>query len=281
MSVRIDGVPGDGPLVAICAIAKNEATYLDEWVAYHHLMGFAPIRIYSHEPEDDSPAVLERLARHGLIEWRDWSVPAGLKPQWVAYENGLEALRGRADWVAFIDLDEFVVTPRHETIQDFLQVYGELEAIAVNWKMFGSSGHVTREPGMVMERFTHSARRSYRGNRAVKTLARVDAIDVPLVHTCKFRPGVEYRTVSGEVMPADGFSSEVSHDTIRINHYFTRSREEWEAKAARGRGAKPAGHPLKHRTDEEFTANDLNEEEETDILKMAPAVRKLMTEIAQ
>jgi hypothetical protein len=275
------------PTVAICAIAKNEGRYLEEWVAYHHLLGFDPIRVYSHEPDDDSPAILERLAEHGLVEWREWSVPPNKKPQWVAYEDGLEVLRGRADWVAFIDLDEFIVLPGHDSIQEFLGEHEDLEAIAMNWKMFGSSGHLAYEPGLVIERFTRCAKPTYVGNRAVKTLARLDVVEVPRVHTCHFRPGVEYRTLAGEVLPPAhedtampmGKSEQVSHDSIRINHYFTRSREEWDAKATRGRGAKPASHPLKHRQEHEFVNNDRNEAEETDILRMAPAVKAFLADL--
>jgi hypothetical protein len=265
------------PRVAICAIAKNESAYLEEWVAYHHLIGFDPIRIYSHEPTDDSEEVLERLARKGIAEWVPWTAPPDKKPQWVAYEDGLAQLRDRADWIAFIDLDEFVVIPEHASIQAFLADYGHLEAIAINWKMFGSSGHDKHEPGLVIERFTRCAMRSFSGNHAVKTLARIDAVEIPRVHTCHFREGVTYQTVSGEEIPEMvGKSEVVTHNLIRLNHYFTRSREEWDNKAKRGRGAKPANHPLKHRQEHEFHNNDRNEREEIDILAYIPKVKAFL-----
>jgi hypothetical protein len=265
------------PRVAICAIAKNEGAYLEEWVAYHHLIGFGPIRVYSHESTDDSEEVLARLARHGLVEWQPWSVPPDVKPQWLAYEDGLEQLRERSDWIAFIDLDEFVVMPGHDTIQEFLAQRPELDALAINWKMFGSAGHEHRGPGLVIERFTRCAPRSFGGNRAVKTLARTEAIEIPRVHTCVFAPGVRYETVDGELLDAGvGRSADVSHGVIRLNHYFTRSHEEWLEKAARGRGAKPEGHPKKHRTEAEFAANDRNEELDLGLMQHAVAVRELI-----
>jgi glycosyltransferase involved in cell wall biosynthesis len=265
------------PRAAICAIAKNEGPYLKEWVAYHHLVGFEPILVYDHESTDDSAKTLARLAERGLAERVAWSAPPDEKPQWLAYEDGLRRLQGRADWVAFIDLDEFVVLPRHAGIQAFLADYGHLEAIAVNWLMFGSAGHARHEPGLVIERFTRCAERKFSGNKSIKTLARVDAIVTPRVHTCEFREGVRYQTVAGEeIPPGEGRSRRVDHDVIRINHYFTRSREEWERKAARGRGAKPVDHPRKHRTEQEFARNDRNEAEDLVILERMPAVRALM-----
>jgi hypothetical protein len=268
------------PSVAICAIAKNEGPYLPEWVAYHHLIGFDPILVYNHESTDDSAEILEQLERQGLVEPHAWTSPPDKKPQWLAYEDGLDRLRDRADWIAFIDLDEFVVLPRHDTIQAFLEEFGAGEAIAMNWKMFGSAGHRRHEPGLVMERFTRCAERRFHGNKAVKTLARPRAIEKPMVHTCTFRDGVSYATVTGEEMPpGEGKSKSISHDIIRLNHYFTRSWEEWQAKSTRGRGAKPPNHPKKHRTEQEFISNDRNEREDTAILVHAPQVKEFLASL--
>src|SRR5581483_718057 len=105
--------------VAICAIAKNESRYLGEWIAYHKLIGVDDILVYNHESDDDTGSVLEGFAPHG-VSAVDWSVPPRQKPQWLAYENGLERLRDSADWIAFIDIDEFIVLPQHKNIKAFL-----------------------------------------------------------------------------------------------------------------------------------------------------------------
>lgn len=266
--------------VGICAIAKNEGAYLEEWIAYHHLMGFGPIRVYAHESTDNSHAVLTRLAKAGLCEWVPWITPPNRKPQWLAYQDGLEQLRARSDWLTFIDLDELLVTPRHASIQAFLAEYGHLGAIAVNWKMFGSGGHQRHERGLMMERFTRCAPKEFRSNRAVKTLARTEAIEIPRVHTCHFAPGVVYQTVRGEAIGDQvGSSEDIDHDAIRVNHYFTRSLEEWQAKATRGRGAKRPNSPIKHRTLEEFERNDRNEEQDAAVLRWAEPVKRLIAEI--
>lgn len=266
--------------VGICAIAKDEGSYLEEWVVYHHLQGYSPIRVYAHESSDNSHAVLARLAKYGLCEWEAFLSPPNRKPQWIAYQEGYDLLRPRTDWLAFIDLDEFLVTPRHANIQSFLAEYGHLGAIAVNWKMFGSSGHLTREPGFVIERFTRCAPLDFSSNRSIKMLARTDLIDVPRVHTAHFAPGAVYQTVRGEAIGEHvGTSERVSHDLIRVNHYFTRSLEEWEHKATRGRGAKRSNSPIKHRTLEEFAANDRNEESDTEILRWAEPMKMLIASL--
>lgn len=261
---------------AICAIAKNEGRYLPEWIAYHRLIGFDQILVYSHESEDDSEQILAGFSDHG-VSYVPWSVPPRTKPQWLAYADGLERLRGSADWIAFIDIDEFIVLPQHRTIGGFLADFADRDALAVNWKMFGSSGHQEAAPGLVIDRFRRCAPLAYSPHKQVKTLGRPDAIERPLVHTCEFRDGAQYTTVLGEVLPSGtGRSHLISHDVIRINHYFTKSWEEWQQKRARGRGAKWEGHPKKQRTDDEFHAQDRNERREFEITRYIKPVKQFL-----
>jgi hypothetical protein len=264
------------PTTAICAIAKNEGRYLPEWIAYHKLIGFDEILVYNHESDDDSGAVLDSFAEHGVTQVA-WSVPPRTKPQWLAYADGLERLRDSAAWIAFIDIDEFVVLPQHASIGALLTDFGHYDALAVNWKMFGSSGRIEPGEGLVIDRFRRCAPLPYSSNRQVKTIARPSAVVRPLVHTCEFAEGAEYRTVFGEVLPPGvGKSRLVSHDVIRINHYFTKSWEEWQQKRARGRGAKWEGHPKKQRSDDEFYAEDRNEFREREITRFIRPVQRFL-----
>lgn len=51
-----------------------------------------------------------------------------------------------ARWLAFIDADEFFV-PHDEswtTLPELLKKYETYGGLAVNWRLFGSSGHITR-----------------------------------------------------------------------------------------------------------------------------------------
>jgi hypothetical protein len=265
------------PSVAICAIARDEGPYLAEWAVYHHLLGFDPILVYNHQSEDDSAEQLAAMEAHGIAQQVELSTEPDERPQRLAYADGQERLRGDVDWILFIDIDEFLVLPRHEDIQAFLAEHEELDALAINWKMFGSSGHAAYEPGLVIERFTGCAPADFKGNRAVKTLARPGAFTTPRAHTCLFEDSVEYRTVAGEVIPqGEGRSERVVHDPIRLHHYFTKSRQEWDWKMKRGRGGQAETSHKRHRTEREFNANDRNDQSEHEIQERAPAVRRLL-----
>ena len=287
--------------VAICAIAKNEARYIAEWAIYHKMIGFDRIVVYHNESTDDTEAVLIKLQEAGIVEYRNWSTPtettlqrlagligyrngtnsAGAHIQTLAYRDGLKRLKRSVEWICLIDIDEFVVIPGVDDIHAFLERYKDESAIAINWKIFGTSHREKIEPGLVIERFLRCAKRLHGGNKAVKTLARCSALIDPNLHNHQFAAGVHYRTVTGAVVPPKlgRIVGSPTHDIIRLNHYFTKSREEWEAKVARGRATKPTGHPNKFRTEQHFRRNDRNEVSDDYMLKFAPEIRKRLSEL--
>jgi hypothetical protein len=287
--------------VAICAIAKNEGPYLAEWAIYHRLIGFDQILVFDNDSTDDSAAVLTRLQEAGFLSFRDWpnagpptwarlarmvgmrrwASPAKWHTQRRAYREGLRTLRRTAEWIAFIDLDEFIVLPGLDDIHAFLDRYQAQDAIAMHWKVFGTSRRRRKGKGLVIERFLRCAPRMYRVNRVVKTLARCSALVDPDLHNHKFAKGVSYRSIDGQRVPpgAGRTNDNASHDVIRVHHYFTKSVEEWRLKVARGRATKPAGHPQKHRAASAFISNNHNEAVDDYLLKFAPEIRRVLAEL--
>jgi hypothetical protein len=268
-------------LAAICAIAKNEGPYIAEWAIYHRLVGFDHILVYDNESTDDTRAVLEVLAEAGLVSWLEWPSRSDGQTQKTAYADGLARLRPNFEWITFIDIDEFLFIPAHDnSIAAFLGAYAQLDAIAVNWSMFGTSGHLTKTPGLVIERFTYRAHAEHTANRAVKTIARTRTLLTPNLHNHEFTEGVSYRTVTGEVIAHNtGRSESVNHDVILINHYFTKSVEEWQAKVARGRATKPDTHPDKFRKEEHFRRNDKNDVKDLRLVAYATQIHEKMREL--
>jgi hypothetical protein len=51
--------------LAICALAKDEALYIEEWLAFHFLQGASEILIFDNESTDNMRDILARVARHG------------------------------------------------------------------------------------------------------------------------------------------------------------------------------------------------------------------------
>lgn len=262
-------------LAALCAIAKNEGRYLAEWAVYHRMIGFDDILVYDNESTDETGAVLRRLQDAGVLQFLSWPNRSDGLVQKRAYADGLRRLRPAFKWIAFFDIDEFLFIPGFDnSLPRFLEAYDHLDAIAVNWSMFGTSHHKFRIPALVTERFTMRANSEHGGNRAVKTLAKTRSLKAPNLHNHEFNPGVVYQTVAG--LPIErhaGRSKAVAHGIVQLNHYFTKSTEEWEAKVARGRATKPIDHPDKFRKPSDFARHDRNDVRDVSLLPYAALIK--------
>jgi hypothetical protein len=260
---------------ALFGIGKNEGVYLHEWIAYHHLLGFDEILFYDHDSSDRSAELLSELSGYGLVTPIRWHVDPDASPQMAAYRHGLERLGDEYGWVAFVDLDEFLVLPQHETIHGFLADFGGHDALGINWKNFGSSGHTHYSPGLVIDRFRRCSTRDYGRNRRVKPFLRTSVIARPGIHTPKLISPAKYVDITEERI-RNGRSLAVHHDVIRLNHYYTKSLEEWRWKLARGRGGKPEARPDRKHWYPDFEGRDRNEDVETDIVRRLPQLRELI-----
>lgn len=271
--------PAGVPTVALAAIVKDEGPYIAEWIAYHRVLGFDHVLLYDNGSTDGTAGFLAALARRGLATVVDWPSD-GANPQLAAYQDALDTAGRRFDWVAFLDADEFLVLHHDATVQAFLARYATAAAVAVNWKMFGSSGRREREEGLVMERFTRCAPTAHDANRIVKAIVRPHCVARAGIHLPVLAEGSivdeGHRLVSPD---GGGVHDRVSHALAQVNHYFTKSYAEWTAKRLRGKADKPAGAPSRHRDDAEFGVYDLNDEADGAILRRLDATRAAMADL--
>ena len=72
---------------AVCAIAKDESMYIEEWIAYYQLLGFDEILIYSNDSSDRSHSILDALQAQGFVVHMDWPSVPGVSPQISAYRE--------------------------------------------------------------------------------------------------------------------------------------------------------------------------------------------------
>lgn len=250
--------------IAICATVKNEAPYLIEWIAYHRAIGIDRFLIYENESTDNTLNLLENLDINGIVTCIKWPTIPQTNIQRLAYIDAVKRLKGKCEWVAFIDADEFIVLKHHDNINSFLSAYDNVGGIAVNWKLFGSSGHIEQTDDLVMERFQSCAISNHKKHYCVKTIAKVDLIQKIQIHTCSFPDSSLYIYSDRTPYPVEmgGRGSHITHEDIQINHYCTKSRSEWELKISRGRATGRADWPEHH-----FLEHDRNEEEDRSILK--------------
>ncbi len=227
--------PRGGLRVGICAIVRDEAEYIEEWVDFHRRQGVTAFRIYDNGSIDDTPRIIERLGIEPVI----W---AGHPPdfdaqQRAAYIEGAGMLAPHADWIAFIDIDEFVFG-RGRSLPDALAALPlDAGAVAVQQRVFGSNGQQRKRPGGVLQRFTRSAPCDHAEHRWFKTIARPGAIEAfDSVHSVVLREG-RYVMADGSSLvragPHPGEAGRRVEGSIGLHHYPLKSLEEFRAKQAK------------------------------------------------
>lgn len=220
--------------LSVCVIAKNEGPYLKEWIEWHLSQGVEKFFIYDNESTDDTKQILQPYIQSGIVEYTYWP---GYRQQLATYDDCLERHRFSSRWIAFIDVDEFIVPVQDSSIPAFLKRFESFAAVEINWLVYGSSGRKTKTEGNVMERFKCHSKPGHFLNRHVKSI--VNPLRVFNMIGCHEAARIDGYTADSHQQPVtrNFREREPQQDVIRINHYAVRSYEEFVEKQARGRAS--------------------------------------------
>ena len=138
--------------LAVCAIAKDEGPYFKEWLDWHISQGVEKFYIYDNESTDCTREVLRPYIESGVVEYCYYP---GYRRQIAAYDDCMDRHRFDTRWLAFIDLDEFIVPIADSSIPEFLKRFEDSPAVEINWLIYGSGGAEKKSPDPVMQRFRH------------------------------------------------------------------------------------------------------------------------------
>lgn len=255
--------------VSIAAIVKNEGAYLDEWLSFHIIQGVTQFYIFDNGSTDNTREVLAPYLKKHFITYLPFP---GVAKQLSAYATALKFFAKDTEWMAFLDCDEFLFS---ETglLEHALSTYEQAEQVLVQWEMFGSNGHKKKEDGLVIERFIKRGREP---NQHVKAVVRPKYVSIginPHVFSAEKRHTVN--VLGKAIDPVAVHLRPVTSKNLRLAHYFTKSREEFETKVARGRADTGTIRDL----ETYFRKHDINEVEDRSLVAFRHDVLKKIREI--
>ena len=285
-------------LTAVC-VFQNEAQNLDEWLAFCFSEGVEHVLMYDNFSTDDFRAVLEPWIAAGFAELINWPIPFDDRAQVKAYSDALHRLSGQARWAAFIDVDEFLFSPSGQPVSERLREFEGHAGVIVNWQCYGTSGHTARPAGLTIENYTRRAKSGWARNRCVKsivdpalavaprgphlftvqpgeTLIAEDLTPVRMVRAAKWRYRLRHLAALLPNLPFDPYSknepasARVSVNTLRINHYVTRSKADLRLKY------KDRKTMLDRDRNSHFRYHDRNEVEDPILASKAARVREII-----
>ena len=224
--------------LAVVAIFKDEARYLKEWLDYHLLAGVEHFYLYNNDSSDDFAEVLAPYVESKLVTLTAWR---GKLQMYPAYNDAIEKFRFACRYMAFIDLDEFIFPKSTqsivEVVDEIFSKYPNAAALGVNWQCFGSNGLETADYTRgVLEQFTRRAKSDWveissekdmTGNVTIKSIVNPRRVD------CWWSP--HYASYFGDFISVNSSGEKtlyvsgypIAADKIVVNHYFTKSREEY------------------------------------------------------
>jgi hypothetical protein len=167
--------------IVVATMLKNKRRYVREWIEFHLMMGVSHFIFYDHGSNDRVEEVLEPYIQKGIVtffSWppkdfpnEDWGNDRRLKThfydnmkkcyenkeaihihvpcQVAAFDDAIRRTRGKARWMAGIDVDEFYYIPENSTLwkshpnSPLVGAFKNLEKyhiVAVLGQHFGTSG---------------------------------------------------------------------------------------------------------------------------------------------
>jgi len=232
--------------LAICSIFQDDAKYIPEWIEFHKKQGVSHFYLYENNSTDDFKTILKTYVDSGLIEIICWDFKQKNESEWSqiqtsAYMNCITNYGRRHEWIAFLDTDEFLFSPKGIKISYVLNNFKKYAAVSVNWVMYGNGGIDKIDPDEKMvDRLCYRTEINASVNHHVKTIVRPKYVNNCInPHYFLYQDRKHAVTENKEFI--DGpFSQFVSVNLLRINHYWQRDRDFfWKVKTARQKKWRP------------------------------------------
>ena len=243
---------------ALVCIAKDEDHYLEEWVDYHLKLGFDDIFIHQNNWRWNGAAFPSNVH---LIELD------GNAMQLQAYNTFIDQHHHEYDFAAFWDCDEFLCLKQKSNVKDFLCEYTDIPAIGINWRCFGDNGlkRVMNGDYSLVKRFTMCEKSL---NKHIKTIINFNVLRnlahfinphfVDLAWNNDICVNVE-RThwIHGPFNQLD-----LNSNIAQLNHYYSKTCEEFQHKLIRGKPDFPPSHPNYNYKADDFYLHNENDVED-------------------
>jgi len=226
--------------LSILTMFRDEGPYLKEWIEYHRLIGVDHFLLYNDRSSDNWEEVLSPYIESGLVEVIPWhkAPTTALFPGWqtAAYQDGLNRSRGQTRWMAFIDVDEFIIPMKENTLVECLDThFSDTSAVYVSWRNFGTSGIYIPFGESIITKLTKCSLRTHPRNIAGKTIVRPEDVIINQTwspHIFVMKPEAIYRNGDRNILyfkESDILLDGKHHDKyIRINHYALRDENYYQ-----------------------------------------------------
>ena len=226
--------------VVVCAMAKNEHLYINEWVKHYFDLGIDKIYIYDND-DLDKPSIKDFIDPKLLSKCVIKNIRGQQKPklQQKIYTGFYYKYGGTFDYCLFCDIDEFLVGCNN--IKEWLKNIKSPQ-IRIKWRLFGDDDTIERDMKIGVKDFfkkekTHSLNRNLvdkgdleiQGKFILKGGLSNVYISSPHFASYETRDNIIPSVLpSGKVCNSGvRIYEDYSQETIYLNHYMTKTLDEF------------------------------------------------------
>lgn len=229
--------------VASCLVVRDDHDGIIEWINHHLSLGIRPIYVYDHLSLPPLDSFLKSFIVDGTVLYERLTLPVStdVSPQLYAYDKCLSDHGHKHMWLAFLDVDEFIIFRDGHPIQNlpaFLVEYESFSSLALHWILFGSSEHETRPTKSVLRSYMKCLPLKHAQHLFVKSIVNTKCTVGTADSPHSFKHNCSAPAVRTDLSPINGATANglPVHDKLVIHHYATKSVEDFEMKVLKGSG---------------------------------------------
>lgn len=229
--------------VYVCALAKNEHLYINEWVKHYFSLGVDKIFIFDND-DKGTKYIGDCIDKEYLPNIRIFNARGihrkGMQHDF--YTNFYKYQKDNFDWCLYCDIDEFLVGV--DNIKTFLSQkrFNGYDQVRIKWRLFGDDNKITRDMSKgVMESFKKEIQISLSTDLSKpcgmknqgKTIVRGHLQNV-IFNSVHFATNNRFNIILSSALPSGKrclsgveIIEDYSNETIFLNHYMTKSLSEF------------------------------------------------------
>jgi len=222
--------------LSVCVIFRDEELSLQEWIEYHLLIGVDHFYMYNNLSTDNFQPILQPYIQSGIIDLIEWPVQS--PSQFSAYEDCYGKYREDSQWIAFIDIDEYICPYYKVSIKDWIKGYEQYSSIVMYWKMFGTSGLLEHDMSKLVaeqyigcwDKFYDVGKVIFNTNFEVYKFSEHHVMSAKvkiLKHVLSIPPINEFKNFIRYKCNRIGMFRTTEDFTIQINHYWSKSYDQY------------------------------------------------------
>ena len=200
---------------------RNESHILKQWIEHNLYHGVDHFYLFDDYSDDNYIDVLKPYIEKGLITLYDnRDIPRFLEARQMRTYDKLHSIKNETIWLAIIDCDEFIWSPKDINLKNVLKECDTVSSIEMSMIYFGNNGNI-RQPENVVRSCTKRCRWDNYIKFPKSIIQTKDLIHFG-IHNMVVNGPIKNLSVTDEDPDGTG-----EHCYFILNHYYVQSKEQF------------------------------------------------------